>query len=159
MKSKVLASLLLLALCVFPAAGDGMRIQVENFSLDVPLGWLAQYTKSPSVFMLYSPPEENDAFRENCNLVVEALPASIGLEGYMRLSRDALGRVYRGLRVVESGGNFHIITGSMNGIALMQLQYFYIDGRTAYVLTFTSIPPDFDRYRAEFAGMAESFRY
>jgi hypothetical protein len=151
MKLKMIATvLLLLALAAALPAESVMLIEIENFSMEVPLGWLAQYTKSPTVFMIYSPPEENDSFRENCNLVVEALPEALTLQRYMRLSLDALRGAYKGLQVVESKDNHHVITGSINDVDVMQLQYFFVADRTAYVLTFTSTPADFEAMAGSF---------
>jgi hypothetical protein len=150
-----------LAVCSPLQSQESMEVTIGGFSISVPPGWLAQYTKSPYVFILYSPPPESegDNFRENCNLVVETLPSAYSLAGYMKASVAALKTVYVNFEMVRTEKNRHLIMGEMNGVRVKQLQYFYIKGKEAYVLTFSSTPDEFEQYAEVFAAIADSFRY
>jgi len=140
-------------------AGDTMFIRCGETSIEVPFGWLAQYTKSPNIFIIYSPVEQNDTFQENGNLTVEALPVPYTVEEYMRAGNEIMSTIYRKYQVIESSEHWHVITGILNDTLLQQIQYFYIRDNTAYVLTFTAIPESFDRYRPVFDSIAASFDY
>ena len=153
----LIVSILLVNTVVF--SNETMKIECENTTIEVPLGWLAQYTKSPQMFVLYSPVEQNDTFQENCNLAIEALPIDYTVLNYMKASIEIMRSVYSNLEIIESNENFHIISGSINDIVVQQIQFFYINNNTAYVLTFTSNPANFNRYLEEFKSIVQTFRY
>ena len=140
-------------------ADDYMRIKVENTEIDVPVAWFAQYTKQPQVFFLYSPLDENDVFQENCNLMKEPLPGKYSLKDYMDASINAVKGVYTELVIEETGKNYYIFSGIVSNIRVKQIQYYYIKGNTAYILTFTATPESFSNYSAVFKKIADSFKF
>ncbi len=157
MKKLMIAGLIsLIAVTAF--AEDTMIIQCENVSVEAPLGWLAQYTRTPNLLFLYSPLEENDTFQENMNVTVEQLPRAYSVEEYMDASMGQLKRIYSDLKVNETSDNRHIISGVVSGIPVKQLQYFFVQDEVAYVLTFSSNQENFDRYYEDFELIADSFK-
>lgn len=159
MKRILLSISLILLIQTIAFTNETMTIECENITIEAPLGWLAQYTKTPQLFILYSPLEANDTFQENCNLTLEALPTHYTVPNYMEASINGLKTVYSNLKLIESKNNYHIISGNINNIIVKQIQYFYIKNNTAYILTFTSNPENFNRYLAEFESIAQTLKY
>jgi len=138
---------------------DGMQIKIDNYSITVPSGWLAQRTDSSTVFVLYSPVEENDTFQENGNLTIEKLPTEYSVKGYLEAAQKNIKKIYGNFALIEEGENYQIISGDINGIVVQQIQFVSIKENTAYILTFTSNPENFNRYKDTFKKIQETFKY
>ena len=136
-----------------------MQIKIDNCSITIPSLWLAQRTDSATVFILYSPLEENDTFQENGNLTVEKIPAKYSVKAYLKAGREMLKKLYANFKLIEEGADYQIFSGELNGIALQQMQFVTISGTEAYVLTFSSTPEDFDRYADTFKSIYCTFTY
>ncbi len=159
MKKQISLVLLLLSGLFLPllaAAEETMHIRCENVEVDVPAGWLVTYTQSPPLFVLYAPPKENDTFPEIVNLVVELLPQKMSVPEYMQASMETLKTVFSTIEPVESGDGFHINSVEINGVHLLQIQFFFVRDSTAYVLTCSADPEDFPRYRDTFTAIADT---
>jgi len=140
-------------------AEDKMMIHCEDVIIESPLGWLVQYTRTPSLFIMYSPLEKNDNFQENANLIIEALPAAYTVSEYMEASMASLESVYTNFKLLETSDMFHIVSGQFGEIPVQQIQYFFIHDDKAYVLTFSSNPENFDRYRPTFDSIAQTLSF
>lgn len=158
MKKLLLSAFLLLFLQTF-LLSNTMKIEIKNVKIDVPVGWLAQYTNAQQVFFLFSPLEENDNFQENCNLTTEKLTKKYSVKEYIAANVDIIGNYMGDFTLHEAKKNYHIISGTVNNITVKQIQYFYIKKNTAYVLTFTSNPEEFEKYLNTFNTIAKSFKY
>jgi len=156
MKSKI-AALFLLFAAISINSSDFMKISAEGISINVPLGWLAEYKKTPVIFMVYSPEETQNTVRENYNLVIENLPRAYTLEEYSSLSLKNIKALFTNIDVVEQKNNYHIYKADYNGIKLQQIQYFFIKNKIAYVLTFSSVQDTFEQYKNLFFEIAKSF--
>lgn len=156
-KQIILAIVILQCLPIF--SNETMKITIDNISIETPIGWLAQYTSSPQLFFLYSPMEANDTFQENCNLTIENLPSPYTIQEYKDASVAAIESIYSTFQLLESNENYHIITGFIGDVNLKQIQYFYIKSNIAYILTFSSNPDNFDRYKDQFKSIAKTFLY
>ncbi|MBC6719480.1 hypothetical protein [Treponema sp. Marseille-Q4130] len=154
-KATALAAVLFLAFVTSAFGDDGMQIKIDNYSITIPSLWLAQRTDSATVFILYSPIEENDTFQENVNLTVEKLPSKYSIKA----GREVLKKLYANFKLIEEGDDYQIFSGELNGIALQQMQFVSISGTEAYVLTFSSTPEDFDRYADTFKAIYSTFTY
>jgi hypothetical protein len=156
MKKKLLTGLFLLlaSLCF---SEESMKLVMDNITIESPIGWLAQYTKSPNVFFIYSPLEVNDTFQENCNLTVEELYIDMTIEEYFQATLDQLKDFYTNFNLEEKLENYCIYSGILNNVKLRQMQYYYKKDNAVYVLTFTSTPIEFDSYRSIFKEIAASF--
>ncbi len=138
---------------------DGMQIKIDNYAITVPSGWLAQRTDSSTVFILYSPIEENDTFQENGNLAIEKLPTKYSVKDYLKAAQEYIKKIYGNFLLIEEGDDYQIISGDMNGTAVQQIQFVSIKDNTAYILTFTSNPENFDRYLDTFREIQKKFEY
>lgn len=156
---KNLIALMCFLLVTVAFASDTMIVQCDGISIEAPVGWLVQYTQSPTVFMMYSPLENNDTFQENGNIVVEDLPTPYTIPEYMDLSIEFLQSVYTDYKLLEREGNRLVITGHVGDILVQQVQFYHIVDNTAYVLTFTSNPLNFKRYTAVFNSIAQSVKF
>ena len=136
-----------------------MRISIANFEVNVPQNWLAQYTKTPTLFFIYSPLEENDSFQENCNLTEEAVSVNMSIKNYMDSVVTVLDGYYKDLNILEQNRDSLLFTGMVSGIKLKQLQYFYKKDNKIYTLTFSSTVADYCRYEEQFKQIASSFTY
>ena len=158
-KATALAAVLFLAFVASAFGDDGMQIKIDKYSITIPSLWLAQRTDSATVFILYSPLEENDTFQENGNLAVEKLPSKYSVKAYLKAGREVLKKLYANFKLIEEGADYQIFSGELNGIALQQMQFVSISGTEAYVLTFSSTPEDFDRYADTFKAIYGTFTY
>lgn len=158
-KATALAAVLFLVFVTSAFGDDGMQIKIDNYSITIPSLWLAQRTDSATVFILYSPLEENDTFQENGNLTVEKLPSKYSIKAYLKAGREVLKKLYANFKLIEEGDDYQIFSGELNGIALQQMQFVAISGTEAYVLTFSSTPEDFDRYADTFKAIYSTFTY
>ena len=158
-KATALAAVLFLVFVTSAFGDDGMQIKIDNYSITIPSLWLAQRTDSATVFILYSPLEENDTFQENGNLTVEKLPSKYSVKAYLKAGREVLKKLYANFKLIEEGDDYQIFSGELNGIALQQMQFVSISGTEAYVLTFSSTPEDFDRYADTFKAIYSTFTY
>lgn len=140
---------------------EGMQIKIDNCEITVPPEWLAKRTASDpnTVFFLYAPLEENDTFQENCNLTVEKFPTDITVKDLLQVVRTYIKTQYDNFALIEEGDNYHIISGDLEGVTVQQIQFITIKNRTAYSLTFTSNPVDFDRYLDIFIEIYNSFKF
>jgi hypothetical protein len=150
----------LIALLVLGFAGtlsaQTMTLQAENIEIRSPINWLAQYTQSPQLFIIYSPIEPNDTFQENLNLTTEALPSPYTVSAYMEASQNVLQSVYQSFELEVTGDSFHIYTGTVNGVTVKQIQYFWVVGNTAYILTGSALPSTFQNFADTFQTIADS---
>lgn len=158
MKKLVIAIFLSLAVLGTGFSQKLMEIRVQQVSISIPTGWLAQYTDNATTFILYSPMEQDDTFQENANLVLEKLPQKYSVKAYLKAAQDNIRAVYGDFALVEEGGNYHIISGSYNDTMLMQIQYVAIKNDTAYILTFTSNPESFASYIDTFKSIQKTFK-
>jgi hypothetical protein len=157
MKRSVFLLVAMLAIGASLCAEDLMRVSVGNAEVSIPVGWYAEYRNSGMVFVLYSPLEEDDSFQENGNLATEALDKAYSVKDYMAAALEQVKTVYENFSLAASGKNYHVYTGTVNNVDVTQIQYFYIKGKTAYVLTFTAKPDTFDDYSDTFAAIAKTF--
>ena len=158
-KTIALTAVLFFAFAAAAFSGGGMQIKIDNYSITVPSLWLAQRTDSATAFILYSPIEENDTFQESGNLTVEKLPSKYSIKAYLKAGREILKTLYTNFSLIEEGADYQIFSGELNGLALQQIQFVSISGTTAYILTFTSTPEDFDRYLDTFKAIQSTFAY
>jgi len=139
-------------------AKDSMKIEIDNVSFEVPPLWMVQYSKSPQLFMAYSPVEQNDTFQENGNLTIEYLPSDYTAKGYLAASGESIKAVFSDFKIISTGDHFHVYTGKLNGTLLQQIQYVYIKSKVAYILTFTATPESYGNYEKEFQSIASTFK-
>ncbi|MGP1458568.1 MAG: hypothetical protein ACTTKL_04595 [Treponema sp.] len=159
MKKIFLAAAALALFAGIAFSDEGMKVSVGNCSIGVPVGWTAQKPGAGSEFILFSPLEENDTFQENCNFVKETLLSKYTAKNYLKAAREMQAAVFTDFAVLEDGGDYQIVSAKLGGQTVMQIQFAYVKGMTAYTLTFSSTPEDFDRYIDTFRQIEKTFQY
>jgi hypothetical protein len=136
---------------------DYMKIIAEKTSINVPLGWQAEYKKTPYIYIVYSPAQENATFRENYNLTIEKLQRKYSVSEYYNAAFENLKKIIPDIKVIDQKDNYYIYTFTYNNVSLQQLQYIVIKNNNAYIVTFSSTPETFDNYKETFLNIAKSF--
>jgi len=159
MKRSIILFVTLLVLSLAAHGQTTMDVKIGNISISVPSGWIAQYSDTTIIFILYSPIEENDTFQENVNLTTETLPSKYSEKGYLTAATENLKSLYKDFKIIESKDNYHVFTGIINDKLLQQMQFVQIKDNVAYVVTYTATPDSFDRYVKIFNQIQQTFKY
>ena len=141
----------------------------NNYSLRYPEAWtLDQSQQMGTKFILFSPlSSAEDQFKENVNLIVQDLEAyDLNLDQYVALSEDqvetliAEGNILSSERMKRDDSEFHklIYTGKQGDFDLEFEQYFWLENKKAYILTFTAEEDQFEAYQATAEKILDSFR-
>lgn len=128
-----------------------------DFSVHYPPGWQLDETgQMGTTFIVLSKTESaKDKFRENINLIIQDLSNhNLDLEGYTDLSKKQIMSMFADANLQEvsskrrHGLNYSklIYSGTQNGFALKFVQYYWVEKKKAYVLTFTSEQNEFANY-------------
>ena len=142
--------------------------KAEGFSIRFPAEWEQKENVMGSVVMALSPAEgEADAFRENVNVTVEALPSPMTLDEYFNLSMVNLGKLLTEGRQPEVsdatlGGEKakRVVCQMMMGqINVKSTVYVAVKGTRGYSLACSATPDSFDAYKARFEEIAGTFRF
>ena len=121
----------------------------DTFELNKP----EQSTGSFTLFSKQTSPQ--DLFRENINLVIEDLTGqNIDLDRYAEISEGQIKAVLTDANIIESNrmfngnGEYHklVYTGSSGQFNFKWNQYYWIKKHKAYVLTFTCLASQYDKY-------------
>ncbi len=137
--------------------------QSENYAIRYPDKWEINASGYMGTkFIILSPVEENDVFRENINLIIQDLSTyDINLDDFAQLSENQIKTQFGENSIIEhkkEGNHYKIIyQGAQNGIDMMFEQYYFLKDKKAYILTFTSIPTAFDAYKQIAEEILSSF--
>jgi hypothetical protein len=140
----------------------------EGFSIRFPAEWEQKENVMGTVVIALSPAEgADDPFRENVNVVVEALPAKMDLEKYLELSMANLKNLLSAGREPEVsdttlGGEKAkrvVYQTTMGQIGVKGTLYVAVKGGRGYALTCSATPDSFDAYKARFEEIAGTFRF
>lgn len=160
MKRKFFIILLLLLPIAAAFSDGGMRVKIDEVEMTVPSGWFVGAVDAGPIFMMmYASPEENDDFQVNGNLALEKLPKPYTVKEYLKTARKYFKKIYSDFSLIEEDANYHIISGTVNGIQIRHIQFVTIKGKEAYILTFTAKPDNFDHYLPTFKTINKSSRY
>jgi len=142
--------------------------KAEGFSIRFPAEWEQKENVMGTVVIALSPAEgADDPFRENVNVVVEALPSPMTLDEYFNLSRVNLGKLLTEARQPEIadariGGEAAkrvVYQTTMGQIGVKGMLYVAVKGNRGYALTCSATPDSFDAYKARFEKIAGTFRF
>ena len=140
----------------------------DGFSIRFPAEWEQKENVMGSVVMALSPAEgEADAFRENVNVMVEALPSKMDLEKYLELSMANLKKLLSAGQEPEVsdttlGGEKAkrvVCQMTMGQINVKSTVYVAVKGTRGYSLACSATPDSFDAYKARFEEIAGTFRF
>lgn len=138
----------------------------KGISIEFPAGWDAREDYYGTLVAALSPFEgPEDDFQENVNIVLEELPPGMTLDEYVSHSIKNLDFFLTDAEIHEkglfSGGGkkawWVIYSHRMGKLNLKAMSYTFIVGNTAYIITSTSQPEKFDKYRARFDAASRSF--
>lgn len=162
---------LTLILFLFSIAGVGETRNFDaekRFSIEIPSGWEIQRDVMGASLLGISPQEgKSDSFRENVNVVVEQLASPLSGSEYFEASQNVLKKVFTNYKLEKSGKStidrhdffWTLFTHQMNKIHAKVIQYSSVDGKNAYVITCSSTPKNFDRFKKTFEKSILSFQF
>lgn len=140
----------------------------DLYAIDYPEKWtLDQSAAMGMSFIILSPQESaDDLFRENINLIEQDLEGyAMNLDQYMDLNLSQLKSFITNYDLKESkrmtgSMEFHKLEyyGSQGQFNLAFVQYFWVIGEKAFVLTFTSEQSQIEKYRQTGEEILQSFK-
>jgi hypothetical protein len=166
----VLASALGLCLggCSSKPAKPGQYTNTKDrFTITAPTSWeKAEGKMGMTVVFLESLAGASDTFRENVNVVVETLPAGMGLDGYVKASNEALAKMMTNFKEVSSarvklGDNDaqrNVWQHKMGVYNLKVLQYVVVQGGRAYILTCSATDDQYQPHEPVFEDICKTFQ-
>jgi len=140
----------------------------DGFSIRFPAEWEQKENVMGAAVIALSPAEgADDTFRENVNVVVEALPTPMDLERYFDPSMAILKNPLSAgqepeVSDVALGGEAAkrvVYRMTMGQVAVKSLLYVAVKGRRGYAITCSATPDSFDAYQARFEEIAGTFRF
>jgi serine/threonine-protein kinase len=128
---------------------EWVQHEATNYSINYPDNWeLSQPGHPGPEFILFSElTSTDDNFKENINLLTQDLTNQpVDLDRFVEISEEQAvtlvpdGNILLSERKKANGLEFHrmIYTGTTGGFQLKFEQYFWVEGNSAYVLTFTA---------------------
>lgn len=149
-----------------PTSGGRYENARYGFAFDQPAGWELADPPAGTVVALYPTEGASDAVAENVNVVVEELPRDLTATEYMDV---AWAQLEPQLKDVERIGGEELIVGGMPAASIEYLARFpeaesqmhllqvaVVDGRTAFVITYTGTD-EFERFRPDAEAIIGSF--
>ena len=141
--------------------------QNQGFQVDYPQAWSKQnrddFFATGAIF--FSPlTNEADRFKEKVSVLVENLPSDLSLAAYTeqslaeirQLSDPDIGSAAE-ITLGTDEGRQITYRGEENGLTVQRMQVWSLNGNQAYVITYTALPEDYDRYLPTVEKMIESF--
>lgn len=141
----------------------------ENPSLAPYLNAL-QADNSPMKLLAADPELENN-FATNVNVLIQDVPEGTSAKDYLELNRSGLSSSLDIQGSIESEEVDHEVGdaavaryhANLNAGGKPQtfsfVQYYFVNGTDAYVVTYTTLPEAEDRYQDDFETSAASFRF
>lgn len=141
----------------------------DRYSIEYPDDWVEDKSgDSGTSFVLFSPLSSNqDKVRENINLMIQDLKGqNINLDKYVAITEKQIktlmtnGNILESTRINSNGVSSHkfVYSGKMRGFDFKFLQYVWILGEKAFLLTLTCEANEFDKYRETGEKIINSFK-
>jgi PsbP-like protein len=141
----------------------------SSLSIQYPASWEVKTNLASGIrFVILSPlAENNDAFRENVNLLIQDLKGyNVDLDKYVEVTEGQVktllpnGQLLESTRMKSDAGEWHkfMYLGSQGGNPLKFEQYCWVIGEKAYVLTLTCETGQFENYRKTGERILNSFK-
>jgi len=151
-----------------PGDADWKTLTTEEFEIKYPADWsLDQSGQMGTSFILMSlASDSSDLFRENVNLVIQDLSGlSLTLDKYVELSTQQIqrlatnGKIIQSERIEKKELAYHkmVYTADQGIYKLQFVQYYWIIGEQAYVLTLTCSQDQFAAYQEVGMTILDSF--
>lgn len=141
----------------------------DEYSIKYPENWkLDASGNMGTVFILFSArASETDSFRENINLTTQDFSKyTMSLDHFAQLSESQIKSVIENAKILESkklennGKHYYkiVYTGDQGPYTLKYKQYYFIENKKAYVLTYTSLVSTYDKYNQVATMIMDSFK-
>ncbi|MCF8463964.1 MAG: hypothetical protein K9G41_03945 [Flavobacteriales bacterium] len=169
-----IASLTVLASIVvsqpfFSLETDWKTLTEDSYSIEYPGDWELNQSGIMGVsFLLLSPlSSDEDAFRENVNLVIQDISShNLDLDSYSELSTGQIetmiteGKLFSNERLKQNGQEFQkvVYSGKQGVYNLKFEQYYWVVNGNAYVLTLTCEINQFDAFSDMGEKILNSFK-
>lgn len=143
--------------------------QFDNYQINYPSSWILDTSGQMNTsFILLSPLSgDADDFRENVNLLIQDIGAyNLDLEGFTSISIEQIKAMFSedaitlNERIEGDGAPFHklVYSGKQGNGALKFMQYYWVIGEKAYVLTMTSTLEEFEEFLKDGQKILDSFK-
>ena len=166
---KILITLLFVFATTMAYSQDEPEMKVftkGKFTFSYPATWEVDDSGfNGTQFLVMSPlAGDDDSFQENVNLIEQDLSGTpMTLDGFIDLSIGQL--TAAGADMLESSKteddptrHRQVFTLDSGGLTLKFIQYYWLQGDYAYVLTFTSMDDTFDQYMSVAEEIAKSLK-
>ena len=162
----ILSAIILTSLIGAVNAEQGMLTYTNEeygFSIGYPEDWTVEKGFIGTIVIFKGPIK--DDYIINVNVLTEELPTKMTAEEYAKATRgwfseeDNVVKTFSDTINGESVAG-HIVTSTMVGIELKQMQACFVSGTTSYVITFSAIPSTYDESDDDyFDPMLRSFKF
>ncbi len=140
--------------------------ETRHFTINYPAEWTRKTANQAVVFL--RPREGDDSFKENVNLMLQDLSANpMTLQEYTDLSKkqvtDNLGAgailSLKNIKLAGQQAREFVFNMTYKDRNLKVKQYWFIKDNTAYLLTYTADPDEFDKYDDTATEIMKSFKF
>ena len=166
MKFKILVILLITSFAI-KGQEKWTEYQKYNYKIEYPKSWSLNDAESTGyAFVMLSPIEKNETFRENLNLNISFLKGgNVSLEAYKVVSLEKINNMLPNVQILEDktvkkGSQSYqsvIWIANIGGMSLKVKQHLYVKDNKAYSLSFTATKESFDRFEKTSSRILESF--
>lgn len=135
----------------------------DQYSLEHPEDWKFDQTDKQTTFSVFSEAtSENDNFRDNINLVSEAIPnKNVTLDEYIELTVTNLANFLENQSKIEvtKRDNYQVLTysGKTSGYDLKFEQRVWFKDGSAHILTYTSEIEEYELHKDKARKIMDSF--
>jgi len=150
-----------------PAKPGQYTSKKDAFTITGPASWeKAEGKMGTAVVFLEPQAGASDTVRENLNVIVEKLPAAMGLDKYVKLSKENMAKIVTDFSEVSSarvklGENDaqRIVYQHRMGVFNFKcLLYLVVHGGRAYVLTCTAAVDEYEDHEPIFEKTCKTFQ-
>jgi hypothetical protein len=148
--------------------GDWILLEEPNYSIKYPNDWDLNQSKQMGTefFILSKLSDEEDKFSENVNLLIQDFSGNdFSLDYYIKNSENQLKlmvtdyKLLTSKRMNMSQNEYHkFIYNGIQGVHKLTIeQYVWMFNKKAYILTFTCIQDEFEKYKLMGEKILDSF--
>jgi len=175
MLKKSLNQISLVTLCLFAVSAfssvawssDNIKYvdDKRGYSIEFPASW--KKSELENGFIGLSPVEtSSDKFADNVNVVMQVLPSEMSTKQYFDSNIQNMQKFMTDFKVIEQGkvkinknkARYLVYSWRTGEMRLKVLVYFLVQGSKANVITCSSTPQDFSKYRKQFEQISNTFR-
>lgn len=138
--------------CLAFSQSEFKKTQINGYELSIPSDWVTQNGNGVIQWMILSPD-----YMANGNLAVEELPSKMTPKEYLDATKNLL-ESYE-IEMIEEGNDYHIFDMTIQGVAIRQIQYVQMKGKTVYITTFGTTVDLFAKFLDTFKKIYSSIKF